>query len=65
MLRETLNARNRKKSFAASAESSTAQLESERDVAQAGVQDLRQQLSAALADIEVARSTQPYNDGEQ
>jgi hypothetical protein len=43
-------------SVAASAESNTAQLEAERDAAQAGVQDLRQQLSAALADVEVARS---------
>jgi chromosome segregation ATPase len=57
MLREDYEReKSKKKSFAASAESSTAQLESERDVAQAGVHDLRQQLSAALADIEVARS---------
>lgn len=41
---------------AASAESSTAQLEAERDEALARVHDLQLQLSAAMADIDVAKS---------
>jgi chromosome segregation ATPase len=43
-------------SVAATAESSTAQLEAQRDEALANVHDLQLQLSAATADIEVAKS---------
>jgi chromosome segregation ATPase len=57
MLREDYNREKSKNTgHRASAESNTAQLETDRDAAQAGVQDLRQQLAAALADVEVARS---------
>ena len=42
--------------YSASAESNTAQLEAERDEAMAKLRDMQLQLSAALADVEVARS---------
>lgn len=57
MLKEDYQREKAKKnSVTASAESNTAQLEGERDEALAEVHDLQQQLGAALADVEVARS---------
>ena len=57
MLKEDHNREKAKvQNVAASAESSTAQLEAERDEALAKVQDMQLQLSAAFADVEVARS---------
>lgn len=57
MLKEDRNRANAKfQNVAASAESNTAQLETERDEALAMVQDLQLQLSAALADVDVAKS---------
>lgn len=57
LLREEHNREKaRVKNVAASAESSTAQLETERDTARAQVQDLQLRLSAALADVGVANA---------
>jgi GRAB domain/GRIP domain len=57
MLKEDHNREKAKiQTVAASAESSTAQLESERDEALSKVHDLQLQLSAAIADIDVAKS---------
>jgi chromosome segregation ATPase len=57
MLREDYQREKSKNtSVAASAESSTVQLEGERNAAMAEAEDLRQQLAASLADVEVARS---------
>ena len=57
MLKEDHNREKAKvQNVSASAQSSTAQLEAERDEAIAKVQDMQLQLSAALADVDVARS---------
>lgn len=57
MLKEDYNREKAKvQKFSASAESNSAQLEAERDEALAKVQDMQLQLSAALADVDVARS---------
>lgn len=57
MLKEDHNREKAKvQTFTESAESNSAQLETERDEALAKVQDMQLQLSAALADVEVARS---------
>jgi len=57
MLKEDHNREKAKvQNVSASAQSNTAQLEAERDEAIAKVQDMQLQLSAALADVDVARS---------